>query len=528
MASVKTFDYIQRPRRLNLITIRLLLILLAGLYCLPGIAATQAQINSSSAKVKKLNSSLASTRSSISSLEKSMWSIDQQILDLRKVVRIERTTNRRRFHEAKRDFKRQTFEIERIEKDISLVDFDIEIVQRDMNREQQRFDAMNVFKQRLAENDHLQRQKEYNTQITHLKNKKKPLLGELQNAQDMLQKLQSELDTQKDEVSDQALDADPRIAALNQKRNTTANRLTSLRTTQKSQQRAHAAETRRFNKLVAEFKQQQPTNSVAAATKPSESSNDSKAAPSSSPAIQLDINPGEYTSYVFVISGDQEPDIESTLHLKSWVESYGAKYIEANWNGFGNGQGPLNNLGFQEAFREYIRQIPKQAKLILIGHGLGGGTAIDAATRIAYSEKRTVDFLAALDPIGNGGLRANIVYDTKGSCVKPAEGEVTTNAEYVACIRTASKRKITPNIKYFYNRWQKDAQGPFDFQRQITSLNAAGDKVSVPTASGRFTIENGTLADQRRLFFSGNQNAHAVLLAEEAKVLPKLLVQHLR
>jgi len=527
MASVKTFDYIQRPRRLNLITIRLLLILLAGLYCLPGIAATQAQINSSSAKVKKLNSSLASTRSSISSLEKSMWSIDQQILDLRKVVRIERTTNRRRFHEAKRDFKRQTFEIERIEKDISLVDFDIEIVQRDMNREQQRFDAMNVFKQRLAENDHLQRQKEYNTQITHLKNKKKPLLGELQNAQDMLQKLQSELDSQKDEVSDQALDADPRVAALNQKRNTTASRITSLRTTQKSQQRAVEAESQRFNKLVAEFKQQRPASSAAATSKPDESSIGNKTA-SSSPAIKLDINPGEYSSYVFVISGDQEPDIESTLHLKSWVESYGAKYIEANWNGFGNGQGPLNNLGFQEAFKEYIRQIPKQSKLILIGHGLGGGTAIDAATRIAYSEKRSVDFLAALDPIGIGGLRANIVYDTKGSCVKPAEGDVTTNAEYVTCIRSASKRKITPNIKYFYNRWQKDAQGPFDYQRQITSLNAAGDKVSVPTASGRFNIENGTMADQRRLFFSGNENAHAMLLAEEAKVLPKLLVQHLR
>lgn len=70
--------------------------------------------------------------------------------------------------------------------------------------------------------------------------------------------------------------------------------------------------------------------------------------------IKLDINFGEYFFYVFVIFGDQEFDIESILYLKSWVEFYGVKYIEVNWNGFGNGQGLLNNLGFQEVFREYI------------------------------------------------------------------------------------------------------------------------------------------------------------------------------
>ena len=159
---------------------------------------------------------------------------------------------------------------------------------------------------------------------------------------------------------------------------------------------------------------------------------------------------------------------------------------------------------------------------------LGGGAAIDAATRIAYSEKRTIDFLAVLDPIGLEGLRANIVYDTKGACVKPDPDNTMTNAEYIACIKSAKKRLITSNIKFFYNRWQKDAKGPLDYQRQIPSIDARGNVVRVPTASGRFNIENGTESDQRRVYFAGDEDAHRLLLAEEAKVLPKLLVQHLR
>lgn len=487
-------------------------------------AVTQAQINTSASSVKQLKRDISSTESAISSLEKNLWSLDKQILDQRKRIREERTEDRKLIHEAKRELKRQTFEIERIEKDISLVDFDIDIVRRDMERDQQRHAALNVLKQRLAQGDYENRQQEYQSQIVDLEKKKQPILTELETAQSRLTELQGHLDAQKEDADDSSLDRDPRIASLINQRDSTARKVNNLRAKLKGQQAKLNQENKEFNSLVSQFKReqnakQQSIQAKTAVPKPVAGK------PALASSLKLD---GDYNSYVFVISGEQEPNIENTLHLKSWVESYGSKYIEANWNGFGQGAGPDNSLGFQEAFRDYIRQIPKNAKLILIGHGRGGGAAIDAATRIAFSENRTVDFLAALDPIGSEGLRANIVYETKGACLKPDPNNTMTNAEYVACIKSSKRRMITSNIKFFYNRWQKDAKGPLDYQRQISSLDARGNIVRVPTASGRFNIENGTEADQRRVYFAGAEDAHILLLAEEAKVLPKLLVQHLR
>lgn len=486
-------------------------------------AVTQAQINTSASKVKQLKQDISNTESAISNLEKSLWSLDKQILDQRKLIREERTEERKLVHEAKRELKRQTFEIERIEKDISLVDFDIDIVRRDMERDQQRHGALNVLKQRLAQGDYEARQQEYQAQIVALEKKKQPLLSELATAKGKLTELQSQLDAQKEDVDDNSLDKDPRIASLISQRDNTARKVNNLRAELKNQQAKLNKENQEFNSLVTQFKREQSSKqqSIQAETAVPKPAGKSPAAAE----LKLD---GDHDAYVFAISGELEPNIEDTLHLKSWVESYGAKYIQANWNGFDTGAGPANSLGFQEAFRDYIRQIPKEAKLILIGHGLGGGAAIDAATRIAYSEKRTIDFLAVLDPIGLEGLRANIVYDTKGACVKPDPDNTMTNAEYIACIKSAKKRLITSNIKFFYNRWQKDAKGPLDYQRQIPSIDARGNVVRVPTASGRFNIENGTEADQRRVYFAGDEDAHRLLLAEEAKVLPKLLVQHLR
>lgn len=487
-------------------------------------AVTQTQINTSASTVKQLKVDVAETEAAISSLEKTLWSLDKQILDKRKLIREERTSERKQFHEAKRDLKRQSFEIERIEKDISLVDFDIDIVQRDMERDQQRHAALNVLKQRLGQSDYESRQAEFSNQIKNLEKKKAPLQAELETAATKLAELEGLLAAQKEEVDESSLDADPRIAALINKRDSTATQLSGLRSKLNTKQAKLNQENAEFNQLVTRFKREQ------SAKQKTQQAKAKPVVPAPNPATKarLDLGNGEFASYVFTISGDQEPNIENTLHLKSWVESYGAKYIEANWNGFGNGTGPANSLGFQEAFRDYIRQIPKDAKLILIGHGLGGGAAIEAATHVAYSEKRTIDFLAVLDPIGVEGLRANIVYDTKGACSKPDPKNTMTNTEYVECIKSSKKRLITSNIKYFYNRWQKDAQGPLDFQRQIASLDPSGKVVRVPTASGRFNIENGTEADQRRVYFAGDENAHKLLLDEEAKVLPKLLVQHLR
>ena len=486
-------------------------------------AVTQADINTSASKVKQHKQTISNTESKISALEKQLWSLDKQILDQRKLVREERVANRKLSHEAKRDLKRQSFEIERIEKDLSLVDFDIEIVQRDMERDQQRHQSMNVLKQRLAESDYLARQAGFQKQLVALEEKKQPLLEEKANAQAMLNGLQEQLNAQQTGVDDAPLDQDPRISALISQRDGTTRSLNQLRASLKQQQAILNAENKRFNQLVAKFRKEekakQSQQAVKAAPKPKVEK------PAKKPLIA---NAGDFSSYVFVISGSQQTNIEETLRLKSWVESYSAKYIEASWNGFSVGQGPADSAGFQEAFHEYIRQIPKNAKIILIGHGLGGGAAIEAATKIAYRENRAIDFLVVLDPIGADNLRANIVYETKSSCTRPDPNNTITNAEYIECIKSANKRTITANIKHFYNRWQKDAKGPVDYQREIPSLDANGKVVSVPTASGRFNIANGTESDQRRIYFAGAENAHTLLLQEQSRLLPKLLVQHLR
>lgn len=503
----------------------------AALYTGPTFAVTRTQLDNTQAQIQNLNQSIRSEESRIAALEKEIWNLDRQIQDTRKVVREERLAGRKQLFDARRELKLQEFEIERIEKDIALVDFDIDVVNRDISRDQQRFTELNVLKRSLEENDFRKRQSEYDRQLAVLNEKKAPLVAELQKAQSSRADLQGQVNSIEGEADDSSLDKDPRLAALLQKRDRSSTEMASLRTRSRNDRSRVAQLQDEYNKLATQFKREQAAQQarLAAASKPAPKAEPKPAAaPAPAAAVDIALDRTDYNSYVFVISGEQEPDIEQTLHLKTWVESYGAKYIQASWNGFNNGNGPKSTAGFKEAFRSYIRQIPKDAKLVLIGHGLGGGAAIEAATVVAFSEARTVDFLAVLDPIGDRNLRANIVYSTDGACTRPDTRDEMTNSDYVLCIKSAKKRMITGNIKYFYNRWQKDAQGPLDFQRQIPSLTSDGKIVNVPTATGRFEIAENTGADQKRLFFAGDKNAHSLLLAEEAKQLPKLLVQHLR
>lgn len=510
-----------------------LVLALAALLATPVNAVTKAQLDTSAAQVQSLNKSIAAAESRVATLDRDLRALDRQIQDKRKLVRDERNAGRKQVFDARRDLKKQTFAIESLEKDIGLVDFDIDVVRRDIERDKLRYAELNVLKQSMEEGEFKKRQAEYQRQLDQLAEKKRPMAQNLEQAKSELAAMQSELDAVDGGNDDSSLDKDPRIAGLVQKRDRTNAEIGALNNQIRNDRNRLAQQQGSYQKLAAQFKREQAsaqqsrvTSAVPAAqtivTPPPVAS-----APAATAARPV-LDRTDYTSYVFVISGDQEPDIEQTLHLKNWVESYGAKYIEARWNGFNSNGGPQSTAGFQEAFRGYIRQIPKEAKLVLIGHGLGGGAAIEAATRVAFSEARTIDFLAVLDPIGEQNLRANIVYDTSGSCTRPDPKDEMTNSDYVECIKSAKKRLITANIKHFYNRWQKDANGPLDFQRQIPSLDMNGKVVSVPTATGRFEIADSIDSDQKRLYFAGDKNAHKLLLAEEAKQLPKLLVQHLR
>ena len=510
-------------------TVMALMLTLLALLASPANAVTKAQLDNSAAQVQNTNKSIAAAESRVAVLERDLRGLDRQVQDQRKQVREERNAGRKQVFDARRDLKKQSFALESMEKDIALVDFDIDVVRRDIERDKQRFAELNVLKQSLEEGEFKKRQAEYQRQLDVLAEKKRPMSQNLEQAKAELATMQSQLDAVEGETDDSSLDKDPRVAALVLKRDRANAEIANLNGQMKEDRARLSQQQSNYQKLAAQFKREQTAEAsrvAASVPTPQPVAPTPPPAPVAAAAATPLLDRTDYTSYVFVISGDQEPDIEQTLHLKNWVESYGAKYIQASWNGSNPGNAQ-NTAGFQNVFRSYLRQIPKESKLVLIGHGLGGGAAIEAATRVAFSETRTIDFLAALDPIGEQNLRANIVYETS-TCSRPDPKDEMTNSDYVECIKSAKKRLITANIKHFYNRWQKDAKGPLDFQRQIPSLDTNGKVVSVPTATGRFEIADSIDSDQKRLYFAGDKNAHKLLLAEEAKQLPKLLVQHLR
>ena len=242
--------------------------------------------------------------------------------------------------------------------------------------------------------------------------------------------------------------------------------------------------------------------------------------------------PKAANAYVYAISGSDDPDIESSLQLKDWVESYGAVYIEGHWNNIYGG--PLSddeaNIGqFAKQFEEDLKKIPSSSKLILIGHGLGGGAVITVATGIAATLNRKIDLLVALDPVGNGNLRANIVFETEKQPCQLPRGDRQSNDLYANCIKASKPRQITANVAHFYNRWQKDSQAPFDYYKELLLSNGEGKPMQGITSTGKFKIaSDNTKANQKREFYEGSEDAHQMILSDAVSRLPNLLVDHVR
>lgn len=487
----------------------------------PVVLASESKLISLTANINALSDKVQEERTEITTLERSIWALDAKILETRKELRKERDSRRADLHEAKRDLKRQTFEIERLQKAVELVDQEIELTQRDSQRSEEYFNSLNALKRQLESDTYNKKIASNSAKITQLEKEKKPLIEKVKIAQQKFELLQANLSEQQTSDSDSEFDNNPRLQALLNKREQHATNLISLRKSLGQQQAKLESlneDKKSLAKALAKKKQTQVEKVSTVTAKAPESTVESIPENSSS-------------AYVFVISGEYVSDIEKTLNLKNWVESYGAKYIEANWNGIDlsqtNGE-PNNTALFQSQFAKQLAEIPKTSKIILIGHGRGGGAAIEAATHTAFNLNRTIEFLAVLDPIGENNLRANIVYDTKLGCNKPSLKDQVTNVEYLACIHDSKPREITANVKHFYNRWQKDGKGPLDYLRRIKAIDNAGKDIDVPTATGRFVTNTAMISDQRRVFFEGDENAHRLLLSEEAKLLPKLLVKHLR
>ncbi len=226
-----------------------------------------------------------------------------------------------------------------------------------------------------------------------------------------------------------------------------------------------------------------------------------------------------YKAYVYAISSHKGAEIEKTLKLKEWVESYGAKYIQANWNGISSksqvGGSMIQLLG---EFDEELKKIPQSSNIILIGYGMGGGAAILAATEVAQKQGRDIEYLITLDPMGIGETRMNAVYSTEAYCQAKISPE-----QYLNCLSAGKKRLITANVKHFYNRWQREGSLPIDAKDRMTI-----GKSDFPLATGKFKIESDkTKVNQMRVYYD-DKNSHDLVLIDAAAELPKVLLPHLR
>ncbi len=491
-----------------------------------GISAAHAN---SSAKISTLNSqitnlerSISQDESAIEQLERKIWGLDADILEARKQIRKERDEQRAAYHDIKREVKKQLFDIEGIQKSMELIDQDIELVQRDSQRSQEYFNSLNPLKKQFEEASHTEKLRENQQKVEQLLSEKQNLIESLNAHKTKHRLLEEKLEITRQNMEETSPEDDDRYSGLMASRDNNGKRITSLRK-QVQQDKSNLALLKR---KLEEVKSQVARDRKEAARAVAKAQTAPK---KEEPAPEPVANNNSGSAYVFVISGEQTPNIEDALKLKDWVESYGAEYIQASWNGFNNTNSDGGSTeAFKRQFMKKLDSMEKNAKIILIGHGRGGGAAIEAATEIAFNANRTIEFLAVIDPIGDENLRANIVYNTAVKCNKPNPQDQISNTEYITCLRESKKRLITANVKHFYNRWQKDSSGPADFYRRIKAIDENGEDMVAPTATGRFATAGSIIEDQKRVFLGDDKDAHKTLLADEARNLPRLLVKHLR
>ncbi|CBL47364.1 Hypothetical protein HDN1F_37810 [gamma proteobacterium HdN1] len=489
----------------------------------PSAHAAAATIDSQIAQIRQ---NLNRNDAAASELESDLQRLDTNLQSTRQTIREERDNSYRSLHTARRDIARQKFELERIQQSINLLDQQIDLLKTDSDRSIARHESLNALKRSLEATEHTRRLQNNTNRMTALERDKQPLLKKLDDARQKVKALISQIpESSAPEVN---VDDHPAMMKLLQQRAEKAAKLKQVRQQQRIQRATLAQAEEQKRAILAraqESRQKQPVTASA------RTDTTTVAANSVGNLVVFDPPPAagikaNTKAHVFVISGKADPSIEQVLNLKAWVESYGARYYEAHWNGFGPTTSTDSTL-FREQFAQYLRQIPASARIILIGHGLGGGAAIEAATQTAYSMGRTIDFLAVLDPIGLNNLRANIVYRNHPCQGFEAEDKRAVDA-YINCVQQATPLAITSNVKHFYNRWQKEGRGPADGARSYSITLQNGEIRQSPTATGRFKLADNIQADQMRVFFSNTQDAHMALLQQESRNLPNLLVKHLR
>jgi len=259
---------------------KILLVTLVTVFCLQFSLlsyASQSQNWQSKDKeilLEKTNGRLNLARKEVQNVKEKINFIYANTDKTRKIIMKERQSLKRLIISAKKEKKRKSYEVNTIEKEL--------------------IRARTKLKFKLSSNDTSTIQ----TEVIEIIQRKDRATRRLTQAKNKLSLLQAEL-------HNTTLNLDPRIVSLSKEARSLKPHL--LASKNKLYQLKKTVE-----KLNAEL--------LASENKPGIKN-------SPLPPQKTNISTQDHT-YVYVISGSDEPNIESSLQLKDWVESYGAKYIE--------------------------------------------------------------------------------------------------------------------------------------------------------------------------------------------------------
>ena len=517
-------------------------LLISGQLAFAEIAATLAYDR----ELVELQKSLDTFETRASRDQKNLRRAEGLFSDKKKALRSLRAGARAELRAAEKILSKVQQRSNQAQRDIDLFADRINEIERDSRRAQARIQAQNVIIQEMNRAQHNKLLERNESKVIAYQVEMAKVESEGNRVKKELEKAEFELLRSRSKSQSFQVDDHPELVVLRRKMDVFAAALTKSRAkadrandglrvaiAKKSadrltaQQNSNASKIKNSRASKAKAESQVKSQSKSAVAK---SSAGKSGATNSSQSGPQDNGPRDSPAYVFVTSGDGEP-IEKKLALKSWAESFGAVYIQGSWNNLY----PLKRGNVKAGPKLFLRQIsaafkkiPKKSNVIIIGHGQGGGAAISAATQVASKMGRRIDYLIALDPMGEGNLRANIVYKVKaGGCSAP-NGDTAANKAYLKCLADSSKRVITANVKNFYNRWQKETANLGDLARVVEVQDEVGRSVSMRSSTGKFTIANaGTKTDQKRVFYWGSADAHQELLEQASIILPNLLVRYI-
>lgn len=462
---------------------------------------------SESIKLAQKEKNIASLNKKIIAYKQRISRLEKQLAEKRQALEFNKATSISALQTSENELKKQNLRVTKLERDAEVLAEQIKKINTESENLVKKFEELNILQQSFEKTAHNKALGSNESKITLIKLDLDKVNSSLKSSRVDEDRAKRVYESQKRLLSLYDQGNNPELLKLEQSLKNISQQLAKA-------EREKNAELKRLNKI----------KSAKAAKKPKSAAVVSKQAPKKQ--FEGRPNPKE-KAWVYIVSGERVKDLGKQLAIKEWLSSFDATYIEASWGQGISGTDKEIEAGFIRQFRNDLGRISTTSKLILIGHGLGGGAVIKAATEVAYTEGRIVDLLVALDPVGANKLKANIVFRPSSACSLPGDDQARLN--YFICMNEAKHRKITPNIKHFYNRWQKNAGLASDKHRQYRISDGEGNLLILPTATGKFYIESKrTLADQKRVSSTGALKNTWLLIDKASQDLPNLLVQYLQ